>query len=904
MAATITLNPSSIFDKKRKLPKNLGKYENADFAIKQRVRFVYNLCILIMVSIILITLYSGYIQTIGTAYKGLYLPILIPEIAMFGITFLCLMLIIKGYYSISIHLLFTSSMATVWAVIWFDKNEAIARLDTIVFILTILTMIPLLINKYKTGIIYYLSANIALLVIFLLFNKENLGLNNASLIDYFADNTISLIAVCLIGYSIFNINKRSTEQIAYDIEEKFKSEEKLKESDKAYQYMFDKNPQPMIIYNLEDLSILEVNSAATKHYGYSKEEFLSFSLKDIHLKEDIQSLIDDINNISDAYSNRSYARHLKKNGNIIYVELSAHSISYRNFKARHVLINDITERKRMNELLQASELRYKTLIETSHDGISLMDLNWNILFVNRRKAEMVRASSKDSLIGANSIMFFSEKSRLAITDAMPKILQQGFIDNFEAEVLRLDGTTFHAEFNLTVLKDDNGKPLNLMDTMRDITDRKVVETELEHHRNHLETLVKERTEELEAAYEKLVSKNEELHKLQIELLNEKKLIDSLMETIPDAIYFKDLQSRFIKISKSMYNYLGDNKNIDIIGKTDFDIFTEEHARPAFETEQEIIKNGKPIINLIEKETWKNGRITYASTSKMPLKNTSGVIVGTFGISHDITKLIEMEEEIKKQNNILITQRRELEITLNELKKAQTNLIQSEKMASLGILAAGVAHEINNPLNFIYGGIAGIEDYFNENLKDHLNEVAPLIEGINIGVKRAADIVTSLNHYCRKDDLPSTICDIHSIIDNCLVMLNNKIKNKVTIIKNYTSDDFSVLCNEGRLHQVFLNIIANSIQSIEHNGTITVLTHIKGEQIFIKISDTGCGIEKEIIHKITDPFFTTKDPGQGTGLGLSITNNIIKEYNGTLYFESKVGEGTEAIITLPIIKSQI
>jgi len=266
------------------------------------------------------------------------------------------------------------------------------------------------------------------------------------------------------------------------------------------------------------------------------------------------------------------------------------------------------------------------------------------------------------------------------------------------------------------------------------------------------------------------------------------------------------------------------------------------------------------------------------------------------------ELQTINEELTVSNEKLYNQTEELAETIDKLHIAQEQLLQSEKMASLGVLAAGIAHEINNPLNFIQGGIFCLENYFNESFNDRLEEVSPIINGLHEGVSRVEAIVNSLTTYSQHNNFQRNECDIHSIIDNCLIMLTNQIKNSIEIRKNYTQYPFILICNESKLHQVFLNILSNAVHAISDRGIITISTSLDHGKLLISIKDTGCGILKENMHKIFDPFFTTKDTGMGKGLGLSIAYNIIHEHNGSMKFESKAEKGTEAIIKLPINNS--
>ncbi|MDD3891349.1 MAG: tetratricopeptide repeat protein [Bacteroidales bacterium] len=283
--------------------------------------------------------------------------------------------------------------------------------------------------------------------------------------------------------------------------------------------------------------------------------------------------------------------------------------------------------------------------------------------------------------------------------------------------------------------------------------------------------------------------------------------------------------------------------------------------------------------------------TYRSKTKSKEKNLI--------LQHQREELVAANEELIAINEELHTQRKELQLALKSLKETQNQLIRSEKMASLGMLSAGVAHEINNPLNFIRGGVLAIENYVKDNFRDHLVEVSPLLEILNIGVERVAEIVAGLDDYTRRDDVQVTAVNINLVMDSCLLILQNQFNNRISIEKDYTNYPLIIESRDGKIHQAFLSILTNAVQSIEGNGTISIATNQKNKSMIVVVADTGCGISEEDIIRVTDPFFTTKDPGKGTGLGLSITQNIIEEHNGSISFNSEIGVGTTVTVLLPI-----
>jgi signal transduction histidine kinase len=261
-------------------------------------------------------------------------------------------------------------------------------------------------------------------------------------------------------------------------------------------------------------------------------------------------------------------------------------------------------------------------------------------------------------------------------------------------------------------------------------------------------------------------------------------------------------------------------------------------------------------------------------------------------------------ELYNKNEIIHNQNQELQSTLQHLKDTQAQLLQSEKMASLGILISGVAHEINNPLNYIMGASIGLENYFEEYESLDKQTTDFLLESIKIGIDRTVGIIKGLNQFSRNSDTMDEDCDIHSIIENCILMLHNKMKHSGILTKNYTANTILVKGNISMLHQVFINVLNNALYAINDSGNIVLTTSKNKSNIEIEISDTGCGIEKENLPQITDPFFTTKPPGEGTGLGLSITYSIIKEHNGSMSFDSELGKGTKVTIVLPIKKIEL
>lgn len=293
------------------------------------------------------------------------------------------------------------------------------------------------------------------------------------------------------------------------------------------------------------------------------------------------------------------------------------------------------------------------------------------------------------------------------------------------------------------------------------------------------------------------------------------------------------------------------------------------------------------------------------------------------------EIIDLNNELKESNEELLLKTEELEQTVHLLEEAQNQLVQQEKMASLGMLTAGIAHEINNPINFISGSQQAIGSLIDElwnnlnryktiaakhgpnhfgkekNINSNEDEeiyssVKMMLNNIETGIDRTTAIIRSLKTFVHADNTTIQEVSIQETLRDVLNMLQGLYKNHVEIVKHIQQDLPTIKCPSNQLHQVLMNILTNAIDAIENEGKIEITAEYlkKNQSIILKIKDTGTGIPEEIKEKIFDPFFTTKEVGKGTGLGLYITYNIIKSLNGNIDVSSSRGKGTEFIITLP------
>ncbi|MFH1823799.1 MAG: ATP-binding protein [Candidatus Firestonebacteria bacterium] len=347
------------------------------------------------------------------------------------------------------------------------------------------------------------------------------------------------------------------------------------------------------------------------------------------------------------------------------------------------------------------------------------------------------------------------------------------------------------------------------------------------------------------------------------------IAENIIQTIPDSLIVANDVLNIIRVNQKALDLLGYEKETELIGRSANLIFAEE--QPEHVDIKKIFKDNFVRSHEVNYKT-KDEKIIPVLFSNSIIKDESGNLAGIVCVALDIRRL--KEKEIENQ-------------------KLHDQLIQSEKMAAIGKLTAGVAHEINNPMTVILGYSQNLLKKARE--EDIVYKPLKLIEASAIRVKK---IVGDLLIFSRTFKLTKELLNINEIVDKSLSILNFEFDlKKINILKDLSSDLPPLYLNKNQIEQVLVNLYNNSIDAMPSGGTIKVATMLEGEFIKILVSDTGMGISEK--NRIFEPFFTTKKIGEGTGLGLSLCYEIIKKHDGQITFESEINKGTTFIIKLPV-----
>ena len=562
--------------------------------------------------------------------------------------------------------------------------------------------------------------------------------------------------------------------------------------------------------------------------------------------------------------------------------------------------------EQLRQDLKASETRFRNVIEKNADGIAIVNKGGLVCFANP-SAEALFNCKAEELLGQ---VFFGELvvegSACEIemdTDIIPQVgkTEAPGTRVVQTEVEAIRKHKENAVVEMRVVETEWEGEMAYLATLRDITDRK-------------------RAEEMLWLYDRAIAAT------------------STGVTISDATHPEHPIIYCNPAFESMTGYRREEilgKNCQFLQGSDTDPVAVEIIRKALQTKTEC--------KVILKNYRKDGTTFWNCFSISPVRDRTGKLTHFIGVQRDITQSKQAEEALHNSEAQSREQAAQLAAALEELKATHSQLVQSEKMSSLGLLIAGVAHEINNPVSFIHGNLAHLKNYTQDlfhhlelyehhypnpveeiqqeredNDLDFLAEDLPrIVSSMSVGIDRICQIVQSLRNFSRHDDSQMKPVNLHEGIDSPLLILNHRLKGngekpQIQIVKEYGNLP-PVECFAGPINQVFMNILSNAIDALEdakskqtgqempeNPSQISICTEVVGKFVEIKIADNGPGITEEVKQRIFDTFFTTKPIGKGTGMGLSISYQIIVErHKGELYCNSELGNGTEFTIRIPI-----
>ncbi|MCX6325404.1 MAG: PAS domain-containing sensor histidine kinase [Bacteroidia bacterium] len=497
---------------------------------------------------------------------------------------------------------------------------------------------------------------------------------------------------------------------------------------------------------------------------------------------------------------------------------------------------DITEIKQAEDAFQNLFLRQEAILAEVPEIIMEVDNNKIYKWANRQGMEFF---GKD-VIGKEASLYFEGEQE---TYDIVKPLFDGIGDIFYVESWqrRYDGEKRLLAWGCQVLKDNEGNVTGALSSAQDITERKRAE----------ETLAQEQY-----------------------------LMSTLMENLPDHIYFKDIKSHFIRINVSHAKSLGLTDPDQAVGKTDFDFHTLEHAQLAYNDEQTIIQTGQPL-NMEERLVHPNSPDSWVSATKLPIRNKDGNIIGTFGISRDITKRKLAEEEIKLKNELL-----------------QASNAEKDKFFSI------IAHDLRSPFSHFLGFTQLIDEELHTMALDEIQEMVRMMK------ISATNLFNLLENLLKWSTMQRGIMDFVPVklnlkerIGACLEVLSESARKKGIDITTYIPDELEIFADSQMFDTIIRNLVSNAIKFTPAGGKVSVTANCNNDHyIEVKISDSGIGMPQELKNKLFQLNEKTNRNGTegelSTGLGLLLCKEFIEKHNGKIQVESEEGKGSTFSFALP------
>ena len=511
------------------------------------------------------------------------------------------------------------------------------------------------------------------------------------------------------------------------------------------------------------------------------------------------------------------------------------------------------------------------MLDSSTDHIYFKDTQSRFIRINQALAKSLGLKDPAEAIGKTDFDFQPRERAEVRFQSERCIMETGtpVIDEIERQTQR-DGKPIWVLTSKAPIRDRQGKTIGTFGISRDIT----------------------MLQEMEGA-----------------LWRERNLLRNVIDNVPDFIFAKDINGCYILNNLAHTHFLGKNLPEEVAGKTVFDIFPREVAEHSHADDVTVMESRQSILNRVESPT--AGR--WLSTTKIPIFNTAGEVAGLVAIARDITQQKSAHEQLEKANAELSRSREKLLQALEELRSVQLALVEAEKMKLVGRLAAGVAHEVKNPLAIISMGL----DYLNGQEFADPN-IPGILAEISNAVQRADSVVRELLDFSAPKKMNRVPTDVNRLIHNALVLARGEISaEKILVVEELAQDLPKVRVDAMKIEQVLVNIFSNAAQAMEAGGKLTVRTSTRqvtgiGENISqsdnfrpgarlvtIEVLDTGHGVPDAMLGKVFEPFFTTKPTGKGTGLGLTVTKTIVDMHGGTIEIGNRPEGGACVTIVLNV-----
>jgi PAS domain S-box-containing protein len=669
-----------------------------------------------------------------------------------------------------------------------------------------------------------------------------------------------------------------------DLTERKQAEEALLEREKRYRQLIDQAADGIFV-STNDGNYHLINKKFCEMLGYTEDELLKLNVLDTYPDELKEIGCQRIKSVRSGESLRFERPMKRKDGTVFQVELSVARLDE---QRQQGIIHDITERKQAEDALRQSEEKYRNIFENASEGIFQTAPDGQLLSANPALARMSGYGSAQEMIDSIAELGLHLYVNPDDPKHMVRMLEQwDKLNGFEVEMYRKDGSKFWVSMNIHTVRDAEGNIRYFEGTNVDITARKQAEQEL--RRNH---------EELSATYQQLVAYDEEIRQNYEELTKSQQALRQseekyrqIFENAIEGIYQTTSEGKFLRVNPAfarMFGYTSPQEIIDSITDIGQQIFVNPSDRRYMV--ERLRKEGK--IEGFEVERYrKDGSKFWISMNIHTVRDGEGNILHYEGTNIDITERKRAEQEHRK---------------------LEEQLRQAQKMEAIGTLAGGIAHDFNNILSAVIGytELAKIEEQ-REYRDDCLDQVLKASE-------RAKDLVTQILTFSRKREMEKQPVQINPVIKEGIKLLRSSIPSTIEIRHDIEVKPLVVIADQTQIHQVLMNLGTNAAHAMREKGGIldfglshervdkerTLVAHRLGAGLYAKltVTDTGHGIDPAIIHRIFEPFFSTKPQGEGTGLGMSVVYGIIKSCGGAIDIVSEPGQGTTVSVYLPLAES--